>query len=41
MKEGSEILQEWLMWGGGGAFMVVNSNGVERCGFSSGEIEFP
>ena len=36
-KEGSEAPEEALMWG----VVGVNKNGVEHCGFSSGEVEFP
>lgn len=37
VKEGNEAPEEPLMWG----VVGVNRNGVEHCGFSSGEVEFP
>jgi len=36
-KEESETPEEPLMWG----VVGINPNGIEHCGFSSGEVEFP
>jgi hypothetical protein len=37
MDKWSEIAQEPLIWG----VMWVNSNGVEHCGLSNGDVELP